>query len=93
MYTYCDSDTYVYIYGGLAIPPKGIEVDDADTGTVGVGIKYLGRLTPEVEGTSYEAAAVVPTAVVVGVTIGGMLSEAFAVAIWSIGNVLKVLFM
>ena len=78
--------------GGWAIPPKGIEVDDIDTGTIGVGIKQLGRFTPEVEGIGYEAAAVVPTTVVTRVTIGGMLSEPFIVAIWSNGNILKFLF-
>ena len=34
----------------------------------------------------------VPTTVVTEVTIGGMLSKALTIAIWSNGNILKVLF-
>ena len=64
--------------GCWAIPPKGIEVE--------------GPSCRAAEGTGYKAAAVVPSSVVNEVTIGETLSKAFTVAIWSKGNILKVLF-
>lgn len=63
--------------GCWAIPPKGIKVEGLGCGVV--------------EGTGYGVAALVPTIVVIWGTIGGTISEAFIVAIWSKGNILKVL--
>ena len=60
-----------------AIPPKGIEVE--------------GPSCRVAEGTSYEVAKSDPTIVATEVTIGGTLSEAFTIAIWSKGNILTVL--
>ena len=84
----------VWVYNGCwAIPPTGIEVEGPGYWAV-EGIGYgaaMGISYWAVVGIRCWAATLDPTISATKVTIGGMLCEAFPVAIWSKENVLTVL--